>query len=150
MFPLLKQEKLKRSFIFQDAQTDDAKLVVTLLRNAVEVNNALAINYMETKGIKKQSTRYQITAINKLHGNKFTFFANNIIAATGVHALPGEYSEKSSGIKFSGGAHLILKDDPLKINGNGILLPKTEDNSCLLYTSPSPRDQRGSRMPSSA
>ena len=25
-----------------------------------------------------------------------------------------------------------------------------EDNNCLLYTSPSPRDQRGSRMPSSA
>ena len=25
-----------------------------------------------------------------------------------------------------------------------------EDNICLLYTSPSPRDQRGSRMPSSA
>ena len=25
-----------------------------------------------------------------------------------------------------------------------------EDVSCLLYTSPSPRDQRGSRMPSSA
>ena len=25
-----------------------------------------------------------------------------------------------------------------------------EDKSCLLYTSPSPRDQRGSRMPSSA
>ena len=28
-------------------------------------------------------------------------------------------------------------------------IPKTT-NSCLLYTSPSPRDQRGSRMPSSA
>ena len=26
----------------------------------------------------------------------------------------------------------------------------TDPNSCLLYTSPSPRDQRGSRMPSSA
>ena len=26
----------------------------------------------------------------------------------------------------------------------------TEDQDCLLYTSPSPRDQRGSRMPSSA
>ena len=25
-----------------------------------------------------------------------------------------------------------------------------ETNNCLLYTSPSPRDQRGSRMPSSA
>jgi len=31
MFPLLKQEKLKRSFIFQDAQTDDSKLVVTYI-----------------------------------------------------------------------------------------------------------------------
>ena len=26
----------------------------------------------------------------------------------------------------------------------------TDHNACLLYTSPSPRDQRGSRMPSSA
>ena len=29
-------------------------------------------------------------------------------------------------------------------------LPKPENKDCLLYTSPSPRDQRGSRMPSSA
>ena len=28
--------------------------------------------------------------------------------------------------------------------------PEDELNACLLYTSPSPRDQRGSRMPSSA
>ena len=28
--------------------------------------------------------------------------------------------------------------------------PKKRDYFCLLYTSPSPRDQRGSRMPSSA
>ena len=28
--------------------------------------------------------------------------------------------------------------------------PKRTDKTCLLYTSPSPRDQRGSRMPSSA
>ena len=37
------------------------------------------------------------------------------------------------------------KDDPL---GERIELKNL--NSCLLYTSPSPRDQRGSRMPSSA
>ena len=28
--------------------------------------------------------------------------------------------------------------------------PSPDDSGCLLYTSPSPRDQRGSRMPSSA
>ena len=38
----------------------------------------------------------------------------------------------------------------------GLLIPGEEGytpgiyNDCLLYTSPSPRDQRGSRMPSSA
>ena len=32
----------------------------------------------------------------------------------------------------------------------GYGLPQAEVISCLLYTSPSPRDQRGSRMPSSA
>ena len=29
-------------------------------------------------------------------------------------------------------------------------IPKVVRQTCLLYTSPSPRDQRGSRMPSSA
>ena len=32
----------------------------------------------------------------------------------------------------------------------GIPIQEGLTNSCLLYTSPSPRDQRGSRMPSSA
>ena len=31
-----------------------------------------------------------------------------------------------------------------------VVLWTNEENGCLLYTSPSPRDQRGSRMPSSA
>ena len=33
---------------------------------------------------------------------------------------------------------------------NDLKLLVTRLNDCLLYTSPSPRDQRGSRMPSSA
>ena len=36
------------------------------------------------------------------------------------------------------------------INRAEILSARDDNNDCLLYTSPSPRDQRGSRMPSSA
>ena len=36
------------------------------------------------------------------------------------------------------------------INDPTCQIPATVTSSCLLYTSPSPRDQRGSRMPSSA
>ena len=35
-------------------------------------------------------------------------------------------------------------------NQKTVEVKRTEETTCLLYTSPSPRDQRGSRMPSSA
>ena len=52
-------------------------------------------------------------------------------------------------VKISGGkSHAIVL---LKTSDNlERVLPRHQDNDCLLYTSPSPRDQRGSRMPSSA
>ena len=47
---------------------------------------------------------------------------------------------------------LILElEDKFKTVLDGLVIDTANDpNSCLLYTSPSPRDQRGSRMPSSA
>ena len=48
---------------------------------------------------------------------------------------PGEWTIEIFGVRDG-----VMKIDTL----NGIIIP------CLLYTSPSPRDQRGSRMPSSA
>ena len=48
--------------------------------------------------------------------------------------------------------HLLTKIEPnqAQINKTKELLTGLRKNICLLYTSPSPRDQRGSRMPSSA
>ena len=44
---------------------------------------------------------------------------------------------------FAAGRYLVWSDIP-----NNRMM--RWDETCLLYTSPSPRDQRGSRMPSSA
>ena len=41
-------------------------------------------------------------------------------------------------------------DDSVNFYKIGMEMLMTGDYFCLLYTSPSPRDQRGSRMPSSA
>ena len=57
--------------------------------------------------------------------------------------------------------HALGSDDVLLLSGGDgtiqhalswLLTPEADGNrrACLLYTSPSPRDQRGSRMPSSA
>ena len=53
------------------------------------------------------------------------------------------------------GAPIMKGDEPeLDDQGNPVFkmwfLPRDQWEICLLYTSPSPRDQRGSRMPSSA
>ena len=61
---------------------------------------------------------------------------------------------------LDGADKTALKDDVEKIRWLYTLKPSTinvapysdgdKEYTCLLYTSPSPRDQRGSRMPSSA
>ena len=52
------------------------------------------------------------------------------------------------------GAHIGQEDmdyfSSRELLGGDAIIGVTCHNSCLLYTSPSPRDQRGSRMPSSA
>ena len=56
--------------------------------------------------------------------------------------------------KLAAGADLraaVGQSDPLTLSpGERALVPTGLCMACLLYTSPSPRDQRGSRMPSSA
>ena len=131
MFPVLKKGNLKKSFIFEDAQTDDAKLVLTLLRNAVEENNATAVNYFEITNIRKIEKIYKVECVDKISLKTFELEVKKIIAATGVHNLPGNYESKSSKMKYSGGAHLILKGDPLCLQGNAVLLPKTEDERIM-------------------
>ena len=55
---------------------------------------------------------------------------------------------KENNVKF------LINDDPIlakRLGADGCHLGQKDMNiNCLLYTSPSPRDQRGSRMPSSA
>ena len=125
------KKNLKKSFIFEDAQTDDAKLVLTLLRNAVEEHNATAVNYFEITNIRKIEQIYKVECVDKISLKTFELEVKKIIAATGVHNLPGNYESKSSKMKYSGGAHLILQGDPLRLQGNAVLLPKTEDERIM-------------------
>jgi len=131
MFPHIKKENLKKSFLFRDAQTDDAKLVLTLLRNAVEVNKSTAINYLEVLNINKKDKGYSVQLKDTINGEEYKITCKNIIAATGTHSLPGEYLSKSTKLTYSGGAHLVLEGDPLRLNNKGVLLPRTEDNRVM-------------------
>ena len=65
-----------------------------------------------------------------------------LIHGTFIVGLPGETSETiEESIKYA----QELNPQTIQVS-----LPAAYPGTCLLYTSPSPRDQRGSRMPSSA
>ena len=49
-----------------------------------------------------------------------------------------------------GDVEIKINPDATKILPYETLMEEVKNCDCLLYTSPSPRDQRGSRMPSSA
>ena len=69
---------------------------------------------------------------NNLWNYKFTWNPRNVIIAG------------------QGGAAKFIQEGSYKYIPYHKLFRRTEFLDCLLYTSPSPRDQRGSRMPSSA
>ena len=77
------------------------------------------------------------------------------LPAVGLPVLPGGFGKDDSKIALSFsvplvGSSLQLDGDKTVLNAYGMEDVAGIYGACLLYTSPSPRDQRGSRMPSSA
>ena len=72
-----------------------------------------------------------------------------VISGTGIYTPQQSIDNKElveSYNKYADSFNEMYKEDI----SNGTVEALTHSNDCLLYTSPSPRDQRGSRMPSSA
>ena len=71
-----------------------------------------------------------------------------VAAEESVEALLEEISEFEQGVaQLEKEMHQLSK---IEAEAVGVLDEEAKYEFCLLYTSPSPRDQRGSRMPSSA
>ena len=107
-------------------------------QDSILFNDTIATNVALSN---KDATEVQIIDALKI-ANAWEFVKD---LPEGIHSNIGD-----SGNKLSGGqkqrlsiARAVLKNAP-------ILILDEATSACLLYTSPSPRDQRGSRMPSSA
>ena len=68
---------------------------------------------------------------------KIPSLTNKVDVYTDEYGVPHVYAETESDLFFAAG-YIAARDRLFQLS------------ICLLYTSPSPRDQRGSRMPSSA
>ena len=75
-------------------------------------------------------------------GSQVTQLIARRVRESGIYSEIFPFSKADEAIKKLKPKGIILSGGPASVN--------SQDAPCLLYTSPSPRDQRGSRMPSSA
>ena len=98
---------------------------------------AAAAQAVETYGTSVSASRL-VSGEKPIHGELERKLANWIGVDNSILMVGGHATNETTIGHIVGAGDLILHDS---LSHNSI---------CLLYTSPSPRDQRGSRMPSSA
>jgi glycerol-3-phosphate dehydrogenase len=132
LMPSVRPEGLKGGFVYSDAQTDDARLVVTVLKTAVRRYGAVAAGRMRVETIEPLSTGFRAEVTDLESGDRLNVKARAILAATGAFTPPG-LTTGSPTIKLvmSKGTHLLVGADQLGLDGRALVLPETDDGRVL-------------------
>jgi glycerol-3-phosphate dehydrogenase len=132
--PTLVQEGLKEGFIYYDAQTNDTRLTMALIRTAAQ-QGAVIANYIEVVSfVMEQGTVTGAVVRDTLGNHEFTVQARHIVNATGifseeVESLTGKEPQVS--VEPSKGVHLVLSREQLKLDDFAVVLPETDDRRIL-------------------
>jgi glycerol-3-phosphate dehydrogenase len=127
MAPALAEREPTAAYLFYDCQTDDARLVLTVLGEA-ERFGAVCANAAEATGLVERGGRAAgVLVRDTLGGGEFELSAANVVNATGVWAdrlrpdeLYGE--EEVPRIRPSRGTHVILARETLPVEA-GVIVP---------------------------
>ncbi len=124
--PALAGRNPTSGYLFYDCQTDDARLVLTVLQEA-ERFGAVCCNGLEVTGLLEEGGRAQgVEVVDHLSGERFSVRAANVINATGVWAdrlRPEELHDEAEVpvIKPSRGTHITLRHDQLPLVSGAIV-----------------------------
>ncbi|HXG67877.1 MAG TPA: glycerol-3-phosphate dehydrogenase [Blastocatellia bacterium] len=131
--PGLESRGLEGGFLYYDCVTDDARLVVEVMKMAAAYG-ASAANYASAQGFVKTGGRVSgIEVEDALDGRQFTLRARIVVNATGVWAdevtkMDQQGAEKK--IRPSKGIHLVLPTDKLN-NRAAVLIPSLGEQRFL-------------------
>jgi glycerol-3-phosphate dehydrogenase len=127
--PGLRSEQLTGGVRYWDAQFDDARLAIALMRTATDLG-ATCLNYLPVTGLKKTAGRVQgATAQDAETGETFTLRARVVINATGVYADAVRCFDDPAAapmLAHSQGIHLVV-DAGFLPGDTALLVPETED-----------------------
>lgn len=132
--PILRSEKIRNGWIYEDAQFDDARLLIDLVKTAVE-QGATVLNYARVFELTKNSQGFieGVSFVDGESGQLFQAKAKVVINATGAFcdSIRRMSDAKASDlIKPSQGVHLVLRKEFYALD-EAILIPKTSDKRVL-------------------
>jgi glycerol-3-phosphate dehydrogenase len=130
--PTLRHDGLTGGFVYSDAQTDDARLVITLLKTAVTRYGTTAVNQVEVELVEEATPGFRVHLVDRQNGERSVTTARAVVAATGAFEPPG-IEGRPTGLKLvrSKGSHLIVRPDVLNLGDRALVLPETDDGRVL-------------------
>jgi glycerol-3-phosphate dehydrogenase len=126
MLPALAHRNPSSAYLFYDCQTDDVRLVLTVLGEAERFGAVLA-NRCEVTGLLERDGRAAgIVFSDRVGGGQFEIRADNVVNATGVWAdrIRGDELHDEAEvpvIRPSRGTHVTLSRERLPINAGAIV-----------------------------
>jgi glycerol-3-phosphate dehydrogenase len=126
LLPALAAREPTSGYLFYDCQTDDVRLVLTVLGEA-ERFGAVCANRVDVSGLLERDGRaHGVEAVDLESGERFEVQAANVVNATGVWAdelRPQELHEEAElpRIRPSRGTHVTLRKEDLPLSGGAIV-----------------------------
>ena len=128
-FPRLKTEGLRHGVTYRDAQTDDARLTLMVVRTAVDLG-AVALSYAEATDIDESGAKWAVTVHDRSSGTTHEVRTGAVVAATGAEHPPGDHADPLP-ILLSKGVHLTVAVDRVGLSDTALVLPETSDGRVL-------------------
>lgn len=134
LVPALADRDPRSAYLFYDCQTDDSRLVLTILAEA-ERFGAVCLNGAEVIEVLDRNGRAGGVAFREAEsGERLEVSADNVVNATGVWAdriKPGEITEEEDvpRISPSRGTHITVAVEDLPMNGAACIVPAAEDRT---------------------
>jgi glycerol-3-phosphate dehydrogenase len=131
MVPALAAREPREAYLFYDCQTDDVRLVLTILGEA-ERYGAVFVNGAEVTGLlDRDGAAAGVACVDAESGERFEVEADNVINATGVWAdriRPEEIHDEAEvpRIAPSRGTHVTVSTEQLSLAGAACIVPAGE------------------------
>lgn len=132
--PCLLANGLEGAFVYQDTQTEDARLTIGIIKAAAD-RGAVAVNHAEVVAVAGHDAGYRLEVRDHLSETTLHLTARAVVSTAGAAVTPTPPSVEPISLRYSRGSHLILQAADVGLAAAAVVLPETEDRR-IMYMLP--------------